>query len=54
MKPNTHYTSTETGFSINGSNEIYNRTLYGSHKNDDIPVIVASDHRPHIAEVNLI
>ena len=37
MKPNTHYAPTETGFAISGSNEIFNRTLYGSHKNDDIP-----------------
>ncbi len=35
MKNNTHYTPTETGYSISGSTEIFNRTLYGSHKNDD-------------------
>ncbi|MBQ8295113.1 MAG: hypothetical protein IJX87_01625 [Clostridia bacterium] len=29
------YTPTENGFSINGSSELFNRTLYGSHKNDD-------------------
>lgn len=35
MKHNSHYTPTETGFSICGSSELFNRTLYGSHKNDD-------------------
>lgn len=35
MKLNTHYTPTESGFSIGGSPEVFNRTLYGSHKNDD-------------------
>ncbi|MBE6567334.1 MAG: hypothetical protein E7657_01605 [Ruminococcaceae bacterium] len=35
MKPNTHYTPTENGFAISGSAEFFNRTLYGSHKNDD-------------------
>lgn len=34
MMSNTHYTPTENGFSISGSSEIFNRTLYGSHKND--------------------
>lgn len=29
------YTPTENGFFINGSSELFNRTLYGSHKNDD-------------------
>ena len=29
------YTPTDNGFSINGSSELFNRTLYGSHKNDD-------------------
>jgi len=37
MNPNTHYTPEENGYSINGSTEIFNRTLYGSHKNDDNP-----------------
>lgn len=35
MKSNTRYTPTENGFSISGSSEIFNRTLYGSHQNDD-------------------
>jgi len=35
MNPNTHYTPTENGFSISGSSELFNRLLYGSHKNDD-------------------
>ena len=35
MKPNTHYTPTENGFQISASSEFFNRTLYGSHKNDD-------------------
>ncbi len=34
-KTSTHYTLTENGYSISGSSEIFNRTLYGSHKNDD-------------------
>ena len=34
MKATTHYIPTENGFAISGSNEIFNRTLYGSHKND--------------------
>ena len=33
-KASTHYTPTENGYSISGSSEIFNRTLYGSHKND--------------------
>ena len=37
MNPNTHYTPTENGFSISGSDEIFNRTLYGSHAHDDSP-----------------
>ncbi len=37
MKTNTHYTPTETGYAISGSDEIFNRTLYGSHKNDYKP-----------------
>lgn len=37
MKSNTHYTPTENGYAISGSSEIFNRTLYGSHKNDDRP-----------------
>ena len=32
---NARYTPTENGYLINGSSEIFNRTLYGSHKNDD-------------------
>lgn len=35
MRKNTRYTPTENGFVINGSSEIFNRMLYGSHKNDD-------------------
>ncbi|MBQ2785259.1 MAG: hypothetical protein IJB91_03155 [Oscillospiraceae bacterium] len=35
MRPTLHYTPTESGFSIRASSEIFNRTLYGSHKNDD-------------------
>ena len=35
MRNNTHYSPTEMGFSISGSNEIFNRTLYGSHAHDD-------------------
>ena len=34
MKTSTHYTPVENGYSISGSSEIFNRTLYGSHKND--------------------
>ncbi|MBR2916320.1 MAG: hypothetical protein IKC07_01795, partial [Clostridia bacterium] len=30
-------TPTENGFSISGSPEVFNRTLYGSHANDDKP-----------------
>lgn len=37
MKSNTHYTPTENGYAISGSSEIFNRTLYGSHANDDTP-----------------
>ncbi len=37
MKSNTHYAPTENGFAISGSSEIFNRTLYGSHKNDHKP-----------------
>ena len=37
MKPNTRYTPSDDGYSINGSTEIFNRTLYGSHKNDHKP-----------------
>ena len=29
------YTPTENGYLVHGSSEIFNRTLYGSHKNDD-------------------
>lgn len=35
MKAQTHYTPTENGYLINASPEIFNRTLYGSHINDD-------------------
>ena len=35
MRSNTRYSPTENGFVINGSSEIFNRMLYGSHKNDD-------------------
>lgn len=31
----SRYTPTENGYEINGSSEVFNRTLYGSHKNDD-------------------
>ena len=34
-KSTTHYSLTERGYEISGSEEIFNRTLYGSHKNDD-------------------
>ncbi|MBE6689383.1 MAG: hypothetical protein E7588_08960 [Ruminococcaceae bacterium] len=37
MKPYTHYTPTENGFAISASNDFFNRTLYGSHKNDYKP-----------------
>ncbi len=37
MRSNTHYSPTENGFAISGSSEIFNRTLYGSHANDDKP-----------------
>ena len=37
MRGVTHYTPTETGFSIRGSCEIFNRPLYGSHANDHKP-----------------
>ena len=33
----TRYTPTENGFAVRGSSEIFNRTLYGSHKNDENP-----------------
>ena len=35
MDPKTHYTPTENGYAISGSCELFNRTLYGSHKNDE-------------------
>ncbi len=35
MKAKTRYTPTDNGFAIRGSDEFFNRTLYGSHKNDD-------------------
>lgn len=31
---NTHYTPSESGYRIIGSNEFFNRSLYGGHKND--------------------
>ena len=31
----TRYTPTKNGYLISGSAELFNRTLYGSHKNDD-------------------
>lgn len=34
MTANMHYTPTGNGFSIRASSELFNRTLYGSHKND--------------------
>ena len=37
MKKSIRYTPTENGFSVRGSSEIFNRTLYGSHKNDKNP-----------------
>lgn len=37
MKKTTHYSLTERGYEISASEEIFNRTLYGSHKNDDCP-----------------
>lgn len=36
MNANIHYTPTGNGFSIRASSEFFNRTLYGSHKNDDV------------------
>ncbi len=35
MNPNTRYTPTDNGYAISASSEVFNRTLYGSHKNDD-------------------
>ena len=37
MRSNTHYAPTENGYAISGSNEVFNRPLYGSHLNDDKP-----------------
>ncbi len=34
MSAKTHYTPTDSGFSIRASSELFNRTLYGSHQND--------------------
>jgi len=34
MSAKTHYTLTDSGFSIRASSELFNRTLYGSHQND--------------------
>ena len=33
----TRYMLTENGFCVRGSSEVFNRTLYGSHKNDENP-----------------
>ena len=35
MRNDLHYSPTENGYAISGSNETFNRMLYGSHKNDD-------------------
>ncbi len=35
LNPNTRYTPTDNGYAISASSEVFNRTLYGSHKNDD-------------------
>jgi len=35
MDAKTRYTPTENGYAISGSSDLFNRTLYGSHKNDD-------------------
>ncbi|MBQ9967297.1 MAG: hypothetical protein IJO88_01070 [Oscillospiraceae bacterium] len=37
MRPDTHYTPAENGYSISGSSEIFNRPLYGGHANDHKP-----------------
>ena len=37
MRSDTHYAPTENGYAISGSAEIFNRMLYGSHKNDHKP-----------------
>lgn len=37
MKASSRYTLTENGYSVRGSSEVFNRTLYGSHKNDEKP-----------------
>ncbi len=34
MKSKSRYTPTDGGYSINASSELFNRALYGSHKND--------------------
>ena len=36
-KPTTHYNLTENGYATSASSEVFNRTLYGSHKNDENP-----------------
>lgn len=36
-KPVARYTLTENGFATSASSEVFNRTLYGSHKNDENP-----------------
>ena len=35
MKSTTRYKLTESGYAISASSDYFNRTLYGSHKNDD-------------------
>lgn len=35
MSAKTHYTPTDNGFAIRASSEFFNRTLYGSHQNDN-------------------
>ena len=37
MKKLSHYTLTENGYATSASSEVFNRTLYGSHTNDENP-----------------
>lgn len=37
MKATTRYNLTENGYAVSASSEIFNRTLYGSHTNDEKP-----------------
>ena len=37
MKAATHYKLTENGYAVSASSEVFNRTLYGSHTNDENP-----------------